>query len=161
MEHAVFCLFYNRPLTLRRRMRIRSQIRESLKPRYWHVAACAMIGAGVFGIADFAYLNNPGHLPSLKQIWYIAVLIPMTCGAVTTSGAGGATLAKRVIGAVVCGVSMGVIYTVVSFVLAAEYAVGTSALATACMWRVFVFTVLSLVGALLTELNLPEPKVKK
>ncbi len=159
LEHAVFCLFYNRPLTIRRRMRIRSRIRASLKPRYWHIAVCAMIGAGLFGLTDLAYLKNPGHLPGLKEIWPLAILIPLICGAVVTLGAGGAALAKRVIGAVACGASMGVLYTAVSAALAIENAIATDALATGCMWRIFVFTILSVVGVLLTELNLPEPKV--
>jgi hypothetical protein len=36
LEHWVFGLFYNWPLTIRRRMARRAEIRAKLTPRYWH-----------------------------------------------------------------------------------------------------------------------------
>jgi len=158
LEHGVFCLFYNRPLTIRRRMRVRSRMRAAMKPRYWHIALCAMVGAAIFGLADFYYLKNIGILPSLKGIWPLVVLIPLMCGIVVTLGAGGATLAKRIIGAVVCSVVVGVLYTGVTAALSYSNAISTVGIATDFMWRVFVFCILSSVSVLLTELNLPEPK---
>jgi hypothetical protein len=161
LEHSVFCLFYNRPLTIRRRMRIRSDLRASMKPRYWHIALCAIMGAGLFGVADFVYLQHLGNLPGLNEIWPMVVLLPMLCGAVVTLGAGGATMAKRIIGAVVCGAAVGVLYTAVSETLAYKSSIAVNALALGCMWRIFIFSILSAVSAILTELNLPEPKKDK
>jgi hypothetical protein len=158
LEHAVFCLFYNRPLTIHRRMRIRSEMRAAMKPRYWHIILCAIVGAGLFGCADYAYLKNLGYLPDLKGIWPLVVLIPMLCGAVVTLGAGGATMAKRIIGAVVCGAAVGVFYTAVSATLGYGGSIPAGSMAISCAWRVFVFTILSAVGVLLTEINLPNPK---
>ncbi len=158
LEHAVFCLFYNRPLTIRRRMDIRSELRASLKPRYWHIALCAIAGAGIFGYVDFAYLSNPGNLPGLKQIWPVAVFLPMLCGSIVTLGAGGATMTKRVIGAATCGILIAVLYTVVTATLG-HGDLSTGEIAISCAWRNFVFIIMSVLGMLLTELNLPEPKV--
>jgi len=158
LEHYVFCLFYNRPLTIRRRMRMRSDIRASLKPRYWHIALCAVIAAGLFGSMDFMYIKNPGHLPSLKEIWPAVILIPMLCGAWVTLGAAGATMARRIIGAAVCGSAAGILYTALSVILARGNAIAAEGLATDGIWRVFIFTILCVVGVFLTELNLPEPK---
>jgi len=156
LEHWVFRLFYNWPLTIRRRMRKRAEVRESIKPRYWHVGLCAAAAAGIFAVADFVYINNIGELPRLRDIWWLVVLVPFLCGAGVTSGCGGARLWKRIVAATVCGIALGVLYTAVSAMLVKTLAAGD--IAAACAWRVFAFAVLSTVGAIATELKLPEPK---
>ncbi|MBW1850366.1 MAG: hypothetical protein JRJ15_02840 [Deltaproteobacteria bacterium] len=157
LEHGVFCLFYNRPLTIRRRMRIRSEVRMTIKPRYWHIALYTILGAALLGLTDFAYLRNLGGLPGLKDIWPLAVLVPMICGAGVTLGAGGAVMWKRIIGAVICGLAVGILYTVVSATLGYGGPITAGEIATGCAWRAFFFTILSAAGVFLTELNLPEP----
>jgi hypothetical protein len=150
LEHWVFCLFYNRPLTIRRRMRKRAELRASLKPRYWHVGLCAIGAAGIFGLVDFAYLRNFGELPSLRDIWWFAMLVPLVCGAAATLGCGGAPLWKRIVAATLCGVLIGVLYTAVSAILSYNGGIVAS-----CVWRVFIFAILSTIGAIVTELKLP------
>lgn len=150
LEHWVFCLFYNRPLTIRRRMRKRAELRASLKPRYWHVGLCAIGAAGIFGLVDFAYLRNFGELPSLRDIWWFAMLVPLACGAAATLGCGGAPLWKRIVAAALCGVVVGVLYTAVSAILSYNGGIVAS-----CVWRVFIFAILSTIGAIVTELKLP------
>jgi hypothetical protein len=157
LEHEMFCLLYNWPLTIRRRMRKRAQIRAKMKPRYWHIVVCAVAGSGIFSLADFVYSKNLGELPGLKETWALAVLVPVFCGAAVTLGAGGAALGNRIIGAVICGGLVGVLYTAMSAILGL---IGGAEMATGCLWRVFVFTILSAVGVLLTELKLPEPRVR-
>jgi hypothetical protein len=160
LEHEVFCLFYNWPLTIRRRMRRREQIRAAMEPRYWHIVLCAIAASGIFPLADFAYLRNLGELPGLKVMWGLAVLVPMLCGAAVTLGAGGAALWKRIIGAAICGGVVGVLYTAVSVILGYGGPTGVGEITTGCVWRAFVFTIFSTIGVLLTELKLPEPRVK-
>jgi hypothetical protein len=160
LEHGVFCLFYNWPLTIRRRMRKRGEMRAAMRPRYWHILFCALAGALIFGLADFVYLRNGGRLPDLKDIWWLVTFVPMFCGAAVTLGAGGAPLSKRLIGATVCGGLVGVFYTALSAELNHGGLVGVGEIATGCVWRVFVFTILSTIGLLLAELKLPEPKVR-
>jgi len=159
LEHGVFCLFYNWPLTIGRRMRKRSQIRAEMRPRYWHIALCAIAGLGIFGLADFVYLRNFKELPGLDEIWGLVVLVPLLCGAVVTLGAGGAALSKRIIGAAVCGGVVGVLSTVLSAILSYGGLVSFNEIAAGCVWRVFVLTVFSAIGVILTELKLPEPGV--
>jgi len=156
LEHWVFRLFYNWPLTIRRRMRRRAEMRASIKPRYWHVGFWAVVAG--FGLAsvDYNYLNNVGNLPGLKDIWYLAGLVPLVCGALVTLGCGGAKLWKRIVAAAICGIALGVLYPAVSATLVKEMAAVD--IAKACAWRVFVFAILSTVGAIATELKLPEPK---
>ena len=71
--------------------------------------------------------------------------------------AGGAELKQRVIGAVLCGVVAGVSSTIISVALASEIQVGFSQIAVNSLWRVFVFTIFSVTGVLVTEINLPAP----
>jgi len=159
LEHWVFRLFYNWPLTIRRRMRKRAEMRESIKPRYWHVAFWAVVAAFSLASVDYNYLNNVGNTPGLSDIWYFAVLVPLACGTMVTLGCGGARLWKRILGAVVCGIALGVLYPAVSAMLVENKAIRD--IAVACVWRVFIFAMLSTAGAIVIELILPEPKSGK
>jgi hypothetical protein len=158
LEHKVFSLFYNWPLTIRRRMRRRNEIRADMQPRYWHIALCAIAGTGIFVIADWLYMDQFGALPGLKVIWGFAVIVPLLIGTVVTLGAGGAALWKRIAGAAICGASVGLISAVVSGWLGAHDSVTVSVIAINCLWRAFVFTIVSVLGVLLTEVNMPEPQ---
>jgi len=156
LEHWVFCLFYNWPLTIRRRMRKRAQIRASMKPRYWHADWYVLAAVLIFGIADFTYLRSTGELPGLKDIWWLVVTVPLLCGTGITLGCGGAAFWKRIVAAAICGVVVGVLYTAFSAILSRSSGIVSYNLAAACAWRVFVFAVLSTTGAVVTELKLPE-----
>ncbi len=157
LEHWVFCLFYNWPLTIRRRMCKRGQMRMAMEPRYWHVGLYAIAAAGIFGIVDFAYISSVQVLPSLKEIWWFSVLVPPLCGAAVTFGCGGAVLWKRIAAAAVCGAAVGMLYPAVSAMLAYGKPIAVGEIAIGCVWRVFVFAGLSTIGAIVTELKLPEP----
>jgi len=152
LEHGVFCLFYNRPLTIRSRMRKRAEIRTSRSERYWHAGLCAAGAAVIFGLVDFAHLRNFGELPGLREIWWLAIFVPVVCGAVVTLGCGGAPLWKRIVAAAVCGAAAGMLYTAASVILSYN-----SGIAVSCVWRIFIFAILSTIGAITTELKLPYP----
>jgi len=158
LEHWMFCLFYNRPLTIRRRMGTRSKMRATMKPRYWHIALCSIGGAVILGLVDYLYLRKFGGPPGLKQIWPTVVLVPIIFGSIITLGAGGATMAERIIGAVVCGATVGVFHTAISATLGYGGSIMAGDIAIDFAWRVFLFSILAAVGVLLTELNLPDPK---
>jgi hypothetical protein len=153
LEHWVFRLFYNWPLTIRRRMRKKTQFRASLKPRYWHVGLCAIGVAGLFALAEFIYIENFGESSSSNMLWWLVVLVPgaLISGSVVTLGCGGAALGRRLTVAAVCGVMTAVIYTTISAIM--NYHGGIIA---TCIWRVFIFAILSTIGAIVTELKLPE-----
>ena len=141
-------------------MRKRAEIRTTMKPRYWHILLSAIAGAGIFGVTDFAYIRWSGELPSLRGIWFMAVIVPLLCGAVVTLGAGGASLWKRVIGGVVCGGAIGVLYALMPAILGYGAPIGAGDVLVNGVWRVFVFTIMSTIGVLLTEIKLPEPRTK-
>ncbi len=136
----------------------RAEVRESIKPRYWHVGFWAVVAAFGLGSVDYNYLNNVGNTPGLKDIWYLAALVPLACGVMVTLGCGGARLWKRIVAATICGIALGVLYVAVSALLVKK--MDASDIAAACAWRAFVFAVLSTVGAIATELKLPEPQPK-
>ncbi len=161
LEHWVFCLFYNWPLTIRRRMRKRAELRSSMEARYWHVGLCAAGAAVVLGIADFVYLRSTGELPGFAGIWWVVLFVPLVCGAGVILGCGGAAFWKRVVSAGVCGCLVGVLYTVFSAVWGEEGGVAPGFILADFVWRVFIFTILSTIGAVFTELKLPEPQLQR
>jgi predicted ABC-type sugar transport system permease subunit len=65
---------------------------------------------------------------------------------------------KRIAGAALCGAAIGVLGTVISAVIAPVDSIGISEIAVNCLWRAFVFTLLSVVAVLFTEIKLPAPK---
>jgi hypothetical protein len=154
LEHKVFNLFYNWPLTIRRRMRKRSEMRADMRPRYWHVVLCAVAGTGIFVSADWLYMDQFGALPGLKVIWGFAVIVPLLIGTVVTLGAGGAALWKRIAGAALCAVAVGVFSAIVSGLFGTSTPVGASTIAIIGIWRAFVFTMISVLGVLLTEVKI-------
>jgi hypothetical protein len=95
----------------------------------------------------------------MSDIWLLVLLLPLICGSIITLGAGGASLGKRVIAAAVGAALIGVLYGVLSPVFISIAPIGPDDIAINCIWRVFVFTILSVIGMLLTELKLPEPEV--
>ena len=159
LEHSIFNLFYNWPLTIRRRLRKRSEWRATLPPRYWHVLLCALAGSAIFVMVDFIYYTHYAELPGLRAVWFIVLAIPLICGSVVTLGAAGASLGNRIISATACGALIGVLYGVLAPVLVNNVHIEPSDIAINCVWRIFVFTILSIIGVLLTELKLPEPEI--
>jgi hypothetical protein len=158
LEHWVFSLFYNWPLTLRRRMRRRAELRATLRPRYWHVPVCALIAAGIFALADYCYLAHNGNLPTLREFWPLVAAVPLLCGALVALTCRGAMLTRRIVAAPVAGVLAALLATSASAVIAATGQATDTHLIALGVWRVFIFTILSVIGAMVAELTLPEPK---
>ncbi|MFC1890283.1 hypothetical protein ACFL4G_11050, partial [Thermodesulfobacteriota bacterium] len=53
LEHWIFRLFYNWPLTIRRRMRKIAELRAAMKSRYWHVPVCALSAVALFALGHY------------------------------------------------------------------------------------------------------------
>jgi hypothetical protein len=158
LEHKIFGLFYNWPLTIRRRMRERSRLRSTLKPRYWHISIYILASLALFGMADLYYLKEIGQLPTLKDIWEIAILIPLLSGSFITIGAAGASFRKRILAGIFYGISVGFFYTIFSTYLDYNNIINIFEVTTTFLWRIFIFPIVATIGLLATELMLPEPK---
>jgi hypothetical protein len=161
LEHWVFGLFYNWPLTIRRRMRRRAEIRASMKPRYWHVGLCAVAAGITFALVDFGHVRNTGEPAVLRDIWWLVIiLVPVVCGTGVTLFCGGAVLWKRVVASAVCGCLVGFFNMVVLMLQSNADGVFAGDMPTDCILRVFTFAVLAMIGAIITELKLPDPELR-
>lgn len=150
LEHWVFGLFYNWPLTIRRRMAARAQMRAKLKPRYWHVGPCAVGAAAIFGLVELLWLKE-GLTSGLTDIWPIVLVVPAFFGFLVTSGAAGAKLPKRIAASALGGVAIAAIYTASTAIFADPESIATS-----FVWRAFAFATLASIGAVLTELTMTD-----
>lgn len=161
LEHWVFRLFYNWPLTIRRRMQKRAEIRATMKPRYWHIFLYAAGAAALLGTADMLFLKYAGVIPVLKNTWWFAAVLIIIGAVGVTLGNGGAALSKRIVSASFFGILAALLYTALTafWVMGGDFVTGDILVRAA--WRLFIFTVLSAVAAVVTELRLPDPTFSK
>ena len=153
LEHTVFNLFYNRPLTIRRRMRERKEQRARQAPRYWHTIPYTMLVACLFSGVDYFSFLTTNELPTMKDIWWCVVIFPFAGGAFISLGCGGASLWKRVITAVFGGLGAGILYTAFTIYLGYEGSIEIIQAISLAVWRMFAFSILSAAGALVIELQ--------
>ena len=158
LEHWVFRLFYNWPLTIRRRMSNKAERRAALEPRYRHILPIALTGALLTGGLDYFYLFFTGVLPGLKESWWLLIPVSFLGGAAVTAGARGAALSKRFIGAALSGILLALLSTgaAVLLLLFLGMPLITGDIVEFASWRLFIFAVLSTIGAIFTELAFGE-----
>jgi hypothetical protein len=161
LEHWTFRLFYNWPLTIRRRMRRRAEMRARVKPRYWHASVYALAAGVGLGCMELALRLDTGARPEL--VGYLVALMALLGGIVTALGCGGAPLARRIVAASLCGVSLALAYTVASAAGSAYYGdeIAIAAVAVTAVWRLFVATLFATLAGVLTELLLPDPDLEQ
>lgn len=159
LEHFTFNLFYNWPLTIRRRMEERREMRKALKPRFAHAPLIALFGTGLFWAANRFVYHRFEELPGLKTTWIAAILIPALCGMLVTRFAGGAALWKRVAGGALCGMAIAVLHVFLFMALGWTGGAAAGDLFVNGFWKVFVYTLMSTLGVLITELSLPGRKL--
>jgi hypothetical protein len=68
LEHKIFGLFYNWPLTIRRRINKRSELRKTLKPRWWHMVPIVLCATGVLYTVDHYYLQYNETIPGFSGV---------------------------------------------------------------------------------------------
>jgi len=161
LEHAVFGWFYNWPLTLRRRMCLRAELRAQQPSRWWHVPVWVVLGAAAFGLTQWIVASRTGQWPSLRDSWAATLVIPLACGAFITLGARGASFGRRIVGAAVGGVLLGSVAAGLGMGVANSLSLGIPSPVATWIWHAFTATVFATVGALVTELLLPEPNPDK
>ena len=158
LEHWVFCLFYNWPLTIRRRIRKRLEQRQTIKPRYWHMPLMVLFGIFMFVTVDKIWLGTLQQIPTLRNIWYFSFALPIFCGVVVTLAAGGLAMWKRFAGATCCGLAIGLVSILItSGLMPAEITIPAKDIFIAGVWRVFAMAIFATIGAILAEINMPDP----
>jgi len=168
LEHVVFDMFYNYPLSLRKRIRHRRKLRSGLKTRYWHVPLCVFAGTLLLGFIDVVYFNLTGRIPQFGDIWWLSIWIPVLMAAAASSWAGRALLSKWVILGAICGALIGFFYTAISVALG-SYVVQKGSeiitimqfmgrLSVLALWRAFLFTIVAIIGVFIVETRPVKPK---
>jgi hypothetical protein len=155
LEHAVFGWCYNWPLTIRRRMQRRAELRATAPARYWPAAICAAGAGTIWMTAEAWQAQRLGEMPTM---WALGIVLPAVMGMVVTLAAGGAALWKRIVAATAAGAALAVLTAVMTEMvtgsqieLAAGQAFGAGA------WRVIPFMLFAAIGAMVTEIGLPDP----
>ena len=112
-----------------------------------------MLAAVFFGLIDLAYINNYGEMPVLRDIWWIVGVVSLACGLGVTLGGKGAVWWKRIVSAATCGFLTGGFYTWLSAIVGSQMPGNVA-------WRLFSLTILSSIGAIVTELLLPDKSLR-
>ena len=165
-EHWIFCMFYNWPLTVRRRMQRISEIRMSLPSRLWHIPTTAAMAVGIFAAAHYSYYTKTGILPDADNKWFIkplfwmVLLVPVIAGAVVTRYAGGLSRAKRIGWSAFCGLSIGILYSFAAYTMSQHWNPEQVQLLVPMIWRGFAMVIFSTIGALITEIRTADPDLK-
>jgi len=158
LEHFVFDVFYNFPLTIRRRMKVRQEARAGKPARSAHAPVLVLAATGLLALLDFAYFRWKGNVPALGNIWWAALWAPLAASAAISRLAGGAEFGRRLLLATLSGGIVGLFYAMANAFLPALYAASAASpalmigqLAVKALWYVFLFTLVAVVGALIAE----------
>jgi hypothetical protein len=160
LEHAVFDLFYNYPLTIQRRIQERREIRVRFKPRYWHVPLCALSATALLALTNWGYFQWKGHIPVFGEIWGLAIWVPVVFAILVSFWAGGASLPRRIQMGGLCGALIGLFYAILNSALSVIFNPDVKQLAfpqmlgsaaTSALWKMFVFTLLAISAVLIFE----------
>lgn len=165
-EHWIFCLFYNWPLTIRRRMQRISQVRTDLPMRLWHIPAVAAAAVAIFTAAHYGYFLKSGIAPASDNKWFIkplfclVLLVPLTAGWLVTRFAGGLSRGKRIAAAAVCGLLTAIAYSLAAAAMEQNWILEKVQLFVPMVWRTFAITIFCVIGALIAEIRTPDPDLK-
>ncbi len=160
LEHAVFDLFYNYPLTIQRRIQKRREIRARLKTRYWHVPLCALAGSALLALTDWGYFQWKGHIPTFGDVWWLAIWVPVLTAILVSSWAGGAQLSRRFLMGGLSGALIGLLYAILNSVFIVIFSPEAERLAfsqflsqaaPSALWKMFIFTLLAVIAVLIFE----------
>jgi hypothetical protein len=153
LEHFVFDAFYNFPLTVQRRVKRRAEARKALKPRYVQAPVFALAGVVLLASLDFGWFKTNGAVPLLKNVWWLALWIPIFVAALVSRGAGGTTLGRRILLGTASGALIGLFYALANTFLPTLYGAASDpgGLAVKALWHVFLFTLVAAVGAIIAE----------
>jgi len=160
LEHWVFRLFYNLPLTIRRRMQKIALNRQNQSARYWHLVPLTLVGAAILTIADRLFYKNTLLIPTLKDNWWLIILAMVVGGRLVTRLCGGASLAKRIISAVVFGTMAALVYSAITLLLPLVESMTFEGHLPTFLWHFFLFTLLSTISAIITEIKKQDPDIK-
>lgn len=152
LEHAVFDLFYNFPLTIRRRLQERQKRRLDLRPRYWHVIIFVFLATAVLVVSDIMFFKLNSRIPAVKDTWWIILLVPLIVSGLISQGAGGASLGRRLFLGASGAVLSALFYQICQgAVLPAVFSLPSSSIFLPALWKMFLFSFPAVLGAVWVE----------
>ena len=157
LEHAVFDLFYNFPLTIRHRIKMRARRNAAKKARAGHALPIVLAATAILAALDFAFFKLKGRVPELKNVWWAAVWVPVFASAIVSRLAGSSGLGKRIALGTISGGIIGLFYALATAFLPPIYMASAAGgpvlghLATRMLWHVFIFTLCGVAGAVWAE----------
>ena len=164
LEHAVFDAFYNFPLSLGVRIRKRDELAAERKSRFWAVPLAVLAGTAALAVLDLVFVGSAGRVPVLKDVWWVAFLVPFAAGYMAALWSRGSRMGKRSAAGITAGGLVGLGYGAVNLLVsplmpglgavAGSVAV-ESASALHVLWKVFIFALLAIPGAFLAETHRP------
>lgn len=167
LEHGIFRLFYNWPLTIRRRMKEISRFRAGLQVRLWHAAAAFLGTAAAMILSHVWYHQHTQTLPVKENFWFLkpllwaAILLPAAAGWITARLAGGLARSKRILTALFGGVAAAALYTLAAFFFEQQWSEPEKiGVFIPFLWRSFLFSLTAVLGTLVAELTEPSPEIK-
>ena len=160
LERWVFCLFYNWPLTIGRRIRARLERRKKQAARYWHILLATFGASVMFLSIDHVLFQETGEIPGLRDVWWAVFLTPFFSGSFITLFGGGLSLWGRIKATLFFSIATAACVTGAALFIPAIPNEIDSLMA-AGFWRIFLFSVFSVIGLITTELLIPDPGIIK
>ncbi|MCJ7681475.1 MAG: hypothetical protein MUP70_12165, partial [Candidatus Aminicenantes bacterium] len=161
LEHAVFDLFYNFPLTIHRRLQERKEKRLARRPRLWHAPLYIFLGTLALIASDIVFFRLNGRIPVLKDTWWFILLIPLVISGLISHGAGGASLGRRLFIGISGGAVTALLYqicqtTLLPIILSPfpdpiPFMSLAGKIFLAALWKMFLFTFPAALGAVWVE----------
>jgi hypothetical protein len=151
LEHKIFRLFYNLPLTLRRKMGEREALRRLHPSRSWHAAFIVIIFAFLGAYLDSSIILMTGSVPTIGQIAPALVISGFLGGFLVNLGSGGASYRKRLVLAVSSGLAFGALLTILSYSLSPHLLYEASLFLSRTVWVSFITATLSTLGSVTAE----------
>ncbi len=154
LEHWVFRMCYNGPLTLRRRLRGRDGLRAGVRSRRWHAALLAV----AVGCA-WSRLDPRAAAAVTGSAGWIATAGPtaaaLLIGSATTLGAGGLPRSRRIAAAMAAAAAAAAVRAIMAALAGAPAEAGAALVV--ALWQMLLCGVLAGMAAAAVELALPEP----
>jgi hypothetical protein len=160
LEHWVYRLFYNWPLTIRRRMQKIARMRQQITARYWHLIPLTLMFTAILTMADRWFYRETMMLPTLEDNWWLIMVLMILGGQWFTGLCGGASLTGRIIGAALFGTLTAILYSVISLLYPLAGPLTIDARLPTFLWHFFIFTLLASITAIITEIKRPDPEIK-
>ncbi len=158
LEHSVFDLFYNYPLSLGKRIRKRDEVFSRKTPRGWTVPVTAVLGAVLLALLDWGVARITGRPATLGSVWGIAVWVPFFGSLAASLWSRRARMGKRMAAGIATGAAIGLLYAAAGTFLSpllgpaeAASAPVFEAFALSALWKIFIFALIAVLGAGVAE----------